>query len=351
MRLIHIDDAEPGMILAKSIFREENGLILLKAYSALKNSYIEKIKNLDYEYIYILDSGETENDNILQPIKDETKLKAIKTLKITAEQVKNNEEFNVVEISEVITDIIDQILRSSEIVFNLIEISSHDNYTYLHSVNVTVLSLMTGSLMGLSRKDLEILGVGALMHDIGKTTIDGKILNKPAKLEADEFEILKEHSQKGYEILKKKYTKSYLPANVALQHHERIEGSGYPKGLTGDKIHRYAKIVAVADVFDAMTSDRVYRSAQPPYLGIREMIQNMNTKYDAEVVEYFSRIIAPYPTGTVLTMSNGDKALVTFVSRTKCLIKFVNGSYQGHTVNLYQLSDLKVAEAIQYRGK
>lgn len=346
MRLISIDEAQPGMILGKTILREEDGQILLRSNSILKAHYIQKIKELKYEYIYILSPGENNVDPNIQPIKDETKVKALETIKLTVEQIKKNTEINLVKIKEVITEMIDQILNSPEVVYNLIEINQHDNYTYMHSVNVATLSLMTGSLMGLNRKNLEILGISALMHDLGKILIDQSILNKSEKLEDHEYEVLKEHATKGYELLKNGYKQSYLPAHVALQHHERIDGSGYPKGLSGNKIHRFAKIVAVADVFDAMTSNRIYQKAQPVYLGIREMVQNMNSKYDHEVVDYFSRIVAPYPTGTVLTMNTGDKAIVTFVSRTKCLIKFINGHYHGQTVNLYHFSDLQVTEVI-----
>lgn len=346
MRLILIDEAQPGMILGKTIYREEDGQILLRANSVLKSHYIDKIKELKYEYIYILNPGETAANNNLQPIKEDTKIKALNAIKSTIETFKRTAELNITKIKEIILEMIDQILKSPEIVYNLNEINHHDKYTYMHSVNVSILALMTGSVMGLDHKNLELLGISALMHDIGKTSIDATLLNKPGKLEDHEYQIIKEHASKGYEILKDSFKQSYLPAHVALQHHERVDGSGYPKGLNGGKIHNFAKIVAVADVFDAITSNRVYQNAQPVYIGIQEIVQNMGHKYDQDVVNYFTRVVAPYPTGTVLTMSNGDKAIVTFVSRTKCLIKFYTGKKQGQTINLYHHPHLNVVEAI-----
>lgn len=346
MRLISIDEAQPGMVLGKTIYRGENGQIILRSNSVLKRQFIDKIKELEYEYIYVLEPNENVDDNNLQPIKDETRFKAVEVFKATIENVKKSTELNIAKIKEVILEMIDQILNKPDVIYNLIEINHHDQYTYMHSVNVAVLSLMTGTLMGLNHKSLETLGISALLHDIGKIMIDEAILNKPGKLDDDEYAVMKQHAQLGYEILKDGFRQSYLPAYVAWQHHERIDGSGYPKGLSSDKIHRFAKIVAVADVFDAITSNRVYKKAQPVYVGIREMVQNMASKYDREIVDFFTRIVAPYPTGTVLAMSNGDKALVTFVSRTKCLIKFLSGKHDGQIVNLYHRKDLEVAEVL-----
>lgn len=346
MRSISIDDARPGMILAKNIYRESDGKILLASHLKLSEKYIQKIKELNHKFITIYTEDDLTQASDTQPICDETRIHASAVLNNAIEKLRQNEELDIVQIKTVITEMIDEILARPEVIYNLNQISTYDNYTCSHSVNVSILALMTGSLMGYNRKNLELLGIGALLHDIGKIMIDKKLLNKPSSLGPQEFEILKEHPHNGYEILKKRFPQSFLPAIVALQHHERIDGSGYPKGIPGTKIHHFAKIVAVADVFDAMTSNRIYQPAKPAYIAIREVVSHINTKYDSLVVDHFTRIVAPYPIGSVLILESGDKAIVTFVSRKKCLIRFVNGSRRGQSYDLYQSPDLKVKQVL-----
>ncbi|TCL65948.1 metal dependent phosphohydrolase [Hydrogenispora ethanolica] len=345
MRLIPIDKVQPGMVLGKTLYREEDGKILLVKGTVLKYKYIERMKSFGFPYLYIRDPFSLEDEEIIQPIRDETKIKAVQVLKSAIQQVERNEEVNIKRIREVVVEVVDQILEDQRIAYSLLEMNSHDAYTYNHSVNVTILALLIGSYIGLSRDDLELLGVGAMMHDIGKTLIDPHILNKPARLDYQEFEIMKQHSRKGFEILKDKLP-SFIPAHIALQHHEREDGSGYPRGITGSGIHRFSKIVAVADVFDAMTSNRIYQVARPPFEAIQEIAAECDQKFDRRVVRALSKVIAPFPIGSVLLFQNGLQGVVTFVSRIKCLVELMDGPSKGQRVDLYQMEDLQVAKVL-----
>ncbi len=347
MHLVPINNAKPGMMLGKTIFREDDGKILLVKNTILKNEYIHKIKNLGYEYIYIRDPlAFEEDDELIPPIKDETKVKAIQVLKSTVQQIAKKEEMNIRRVKNVIVEVVDQILSDRQVIYNLSDLNQHDNYTYFHSVNVTVLSLLIGSELGISRGDLEILGMGAMMHDIGKTLIAPELLNKPERLDSREFESMKEHARNGFELLKDKLP-SFVPAHIALQHHEREDGSGYPRGATGKNIHRFSKIVAVADVFDAITTNRSYQKARSPFEAIRQLTEEIEVKFERNIVGALSKVIAPFPVGSTLRFKDGFNGVVTFVSRTKCLVNLLDGPFKGDKVDLYRTTELQVLEVVK----
>jgi len=170
---------------------------------------------------------------------------------------------------------------------NLISIKALDKYTLDHSLNVAILSLRLGVALNMSYEDLYELGVGALLHDIGKIFIPLSILNKKDKLTEEEFETIKKHTMIGYE-----YTKfaSNIPINsklAILEHHERINGTGYPNNRTADEIHRFAKIVSICDVYDAYTSKRVYKQAKKSEGAIDFIDDNANTLFDKDLSHVF----------------------------------------------------------------
>ena len=143
---------------------------------------------------------------------------------------------------------------NSELLSILSDVCVHDSYIFTHSVNVALYSIAVGMELKLPRNQLEDIGLGALMHDIGKVSVPQEILMKPGKLTDEEFSIIKIHAEEGFDLLRNSHTVPLLVAHCAFQHHERLDGSGYPRGISEKDIHRYAKIIAVADVFDAVTS-------------------------------------------------------------------------------------------------
>lgn len=347
MRIVSIENVTPGMRLAKAIYREDDGNILLKPNAELTEYAIRRIRQLNYSYLYVLDPGDVLEDYLaLEPIKEETRIKAEVLIKRTVKSLETNEGTRVDELRTIVTDMVEQILRDNEVIYNMVDIRSHDGYTYAHSVNVCIISLMIGSRMGLTRQELEKMGIGALLHDVGKVFIDSALLNKPGRLEPHEYEVIKKHARNGYDILKTKVNISFLSAHVAFQHHEREDGTGYPRGLTGWRIHRFAKIVAVADVYDAMTSHRVYRRAIPSHMVIEEMRREAEDKYDSEVINHLVKVIAPYPIGSILLLSNGETVLVTSVTNVECRVKVMSGIDEGKTFNLYTQSSIYVVERL-----
>ncbi len=195
---------------------------------------------------------------------------------------------------------------------NLFDMKVYDSYTFFHSVSVTILSVVIGLGMGFSRLMLVNTAYAALLHDIGKTQISQDIINKPAALTFAEYEIMKQHAKNGYEYVRKQFSHSVseLAARGVLEHHERINGTGYPGGKKGGAITAIGRIVAVADVYDALVSDRPYRKGIFPVEAMEYVQGNCGTLFDFDVVNTFSQKVALFPTGSCVLLSNGLTALV-----------------------------------------
>ncbi|MBC7326124.1 MAG: HD-GYP domain-containing protein, partial [Moorella sp. (in: Bacteria)] len=219
---------------------------------------------------YIRDElvGELEVEDI---VSEQTRLEAIKTMKEIFAEVPAGGKGRALQLLDtarirwVVCRILDDLLDRKELMLNLADIRALDDYTFAHSVNVCILAMVTGLTLNYSRSALLHLGMGALLHDIGKTCIPLDILNKPGRLTMEEYKIVRRHTQYGFDILQMQKGVGPVSALVALEHHERYNGSGYPRGLKGEAIHQFASITGVVDVYDALTADRVYRRAYPSY--------------------------------------------------------------------------------------
>lgn len=326
MRLVPVNSVKEGYFLGKTIY-DENGRILLKQGAALNKALIESIKKVGLQTIYINDEFST--NEIEEIIKPEIKLKAVKSIKQTFEQlqkfsktsknhsgdykqrlIQKRRDEQIEELRQVSSAIVDEIISSKNTMINLVDIKSADSYTYEHSVNVAVLSLILGVELGLSQKQLNELCVGALLHDIGKAFIPKEILDKPDNLTPEEFEIIKQHPSRGYEYIKEDRHLASAIKVIVLQHHERVDGTGYPRNINGDQIHTLAKIVAVADVYDAIISDRPYKKAISPNEAIELIMGSAGRHFDFEIAQTFVRKIIPYPVGTLVKLSNGEVGVV-----------------------------------------
>ncbi|MCL2766526.1 MAG: HD-GYP domain-containing protein, partial [Peptococcaceae bacterium] len=186
-----------------------------------------------------------------------------------------------------------------------------DDYLFSHSVNVCVLSVMTGITMGYDRNDLQLLGVGALLHDLGKTKIPDGLMEKQNTLNNQEWEEIKKHTIWGYELITKAGVLDEAVAVIALQHHENYDGSGYPEGISMEQIAEFAQIVSIADKFDAITSNRSYRAAYPPIEAYEMCEAALNYFVKESVARAFMYNIAAYPANTVVELSNGMIGVAT----------------------------------------
>ncbi len=309
MRKVHIDKVYPGATLAKAIFTAE-GRILLTAGMKIKRSYIEKLRLNGISEVYIIDDETPKKVQIDDAICEETRREAQALVKKSINNYIFSEAINTEKVNELVVGIIDELLSSKEILVNMYDIKNVDDYTFAHSINVCVLSLITGVGLGYNILRLKDLGAGALLHDIGKLRVPKEILKKPSKLTPEEFEEIKKHTVYGYEILKDNKNVSMISAFIAFGHHERYDGSGYPLGLRGENIHQCARIVATADVFDALSSDRVYRKKLRPHEVVEYITSLGSHHFDPEIVKSFVKYIAIYPVGTGVRLNTGERGVV-----------------------------------------
>jgi HD-GYP domain-containing protein (c-di-GMP phosphodiesterase class II) len=183
-------------------------------------------------------------------------------------------------------------------------------YTYSHSVDNCALAIAFGRHMGLPKKDLRTLAIGMLMMDMGNVKVPDAILNKPGRLTAAEYRIVKKHVGHGVEILKKTKDMNEDITNIALTHHERFDGSGYPNALQGTQIPVYGRMAAIIDCYDAMTSKRPFSAAKSPYVALQNIYNWRGSAFQPELVEQFLQCMGVYPTGSLVEMSNGEVAIV-----------------------------------------
>ena len=323
MRLIPIECARVDSVLAQTIY-DDNGIVLLKKGVQLSAMVIEKLYSLSIYSIYIDDKySEIEIRDVIKP---ELRRKSISIIKETfrsLERFKETDELitkkmlNIVNkdylqyIHSIAEEMIDEILTNNNVLVSLVDIKSMDNYSYQHAVNVTVISLVIGISLKMKKDELMDLCFGALTHDIGKTFITKDITMKIGHFTEEEGEIYKTHTVKGYEYLKEQLALKDSIIRVALEHHERMDGLGYPKGIKGNEIHKFSKIVAIANTYDGLTSDCSYRKAISAADALEFIMAHVNTLFDFNYVNVFSRIIIAYPEGTIVKLSNGDIGVVT----------------------------------------
>jgi len=257
MRLVSINCIEKGMILGKTLYNT-NGDVLLARGIVLEEFYIEKIKKMNISSLYI-DDEISKNIEVKDVIDNELRNKAVVSIKnmfIKSDRPQFGSHFQ--DINKLVEMIIEEILNNQECLLSIIDLKLFDEYTYYHSVNVAVLSIAMGIGLKLDNEHLKYLGMGAILHDFGKCFTNINILNKNGKLTDTEFDIIKKHPRDGYDFLREKLNLPSHSSMVILQHHEKWNGKGYPLGRSKEDINDLARIVSVADVYDALTSDRPY---------------------------------------------------------------------------------------------
>lgn len=322
MRAVSIDNLDSGAVLGKTIFSQD-GRVLLKRGAELSTKAIATLARLGYQYIYVSDdrTGDIEQPDL---VSEELRAQATNTVREAFQNVATAQTdsrfsrtgLNFDAISDVAGNLVEQILNNPDISIQMVDLKSYDAYTFQHSVNVAVMGVVLGKSMKLNFSELKDLAIGLLLHDLGNVTIPEAILKKPTKLTDEEFKYVYEHPRSGFELLRQAERISAPAKIVALQHHEKLNGTGYPKGLKGADIHINSQIGAIVDAYDALTSDRNYRKRYLPHEAIEYLMGAGDTHYAHSLVKNFVAQVAPYPPGTMLKLSTGDVAVVTKVDMT-----------------------------------
>lgn len=312
MRRIPCSFLQPGMELASHVY-EIDGRVLLAKGVRLTSTYINRLIKKGIPSIYIEDDI-SRDIYISDVVLEETRLQAKSHIKKTIGNVFsksiNRDTIRIKEIKSAISDIVSQLMENKNIIYDLIDIRSIDDYLFSHSVNVCVLSLLTGISMGYSTDQLENLAVGAILHDIGKGLVPPNILNKQGKLTDPEFEEIKKHPQFSLELLRTNPSVSGVSRVIAYQHHEKHNGEGYPLGKSGRDILDTSQIVGMVDMYDAITSNRCYREAMPPNEAYELLAGSGNVYFKYEIIKNFLSKVAAYPSGTVVELSTNKIAIV-----------------------------------------
>jgi HD-GYP domain-containing protein (c-di-GMP phosphodiesterase class II) len=262
-----------------------------------------------------------------EPVRAETAAKVATALDEARTSIAESQRLDHVVLSELrgVVDLIaSNIAHSSDAALFLGDLAAADQYTHRHSVDVTALGLLLGraywrrhgwvDYRGRRRWDrlderLAKLGMGLLLHDIGKMVVPSEVLEKPGRLDEHEWALIRTHPDAGVALLDSA-TISPLVAGVVRDHHERWDGSGYPRGIAGERIGEFPRIAAIADVYDAITSARPYAEAQPPHVGVAVVADGAETAFDPRMVEIFCRLVMPYPVGTEVELPDGRTGVV-----------------------------------------
>ncbi len=355
--MIHlpIKDLKPGMIATQSIYNKKGESILTRGVP-MTQEHIDLLAAMDLTGLSVVSA----DPKISVPppadvVEETTRSDAIRKVYDTFHDLEDTGELDPAVLTPTAQAILRNALENRENLVQLTDIRLHDNYTFGHSVNVAVLSAILGSLCNVSGDDLVNLIIGALLHDIGKLIIPQHILTKPGQLSEQEFYIIKMHPEAGRLKLQDLSTPSAeVLATIAGQHHEHIDGHGYPDQLTGDQIHLFARIVAIADVFDALTSARSYKPAYRPHTAYRIMTKCSPGQFDEKLLNLFFDSVAIYPVGTVLKTTMGyaivkKTELGNTLTPTICVFGDLNGDalQQPYTIDLRKFPPDTIVSALE----
>lgn len=337
---VSCDILKPGMKLAKPVYNH-SGLLLMKDGDMIYSQKIDQLKVNCIDKIFIqwsnLESGE-----MVAVIKDETREKAIDFVRASMTNTYQSQIIEIESMRAQVETILDEILSHDDMLLNLTNLRAIDDYTFGHSVNVCVLTLILGATMGIEVELLKDLGLGAIIHDIGKLFVNREVLNKVGALEQKEYDEMKHHATLGAALVNDINGVSEQVLDVIRYHHEWFNGAGYPSGLTGDEIPMAARMVAICDVYDALTSSRVYKNKISPQQALEYLICMGDRQFDVRLLKQFIKHIRIYSSGMMVRLSTGEEASVLSNNAnwpTRPLVQITSDSW-GRPVKEYKELDL-----------
>lgn len=341
---IPLEFAQSGMKLAKNLYGN-NGSTLLTKDAILNEQYIIRLNELKVPYIYIQikNSGIEEIPEI---INETTRTEAVLVVNEVFNECYMTKQIDTSKMKDVVNNLVDEILSNRKFLVQLSEMRSLDNYIFAHSVDVTILAILTGLNLQYNQLQLRDLGLGALFHDIGKIVLNEKSHNFDHTLTPEEIDELSHHPEIGFNILRQDKNLSLPAAHVAFQHHEYIDGSGIPRGLKGSEIHQFAKIVAIADTFDTMVNNRISTKAYLHH-DAAEIIRSYSGKlFDPVIVNAFLVNIALYPIGSIVELSNHEKGIVIDINKyypQQPIVRIIDQSLGELEFNLQEIKEVDLS--------
>ncbi|MGE4265801.1 MAG: HD-GYP domain-containing protein [Deferribacterales bacterium] len=311
----------------------ETGLLTHK-FTVKDNAVIQKLKDNGVDHVFIerdeleaavIDIFQGRPEEIIEHKKeiisrnyiDLDRVSSARTLYVESVKIvhsvlgdiRSGKMFNENAVKSVASNIAEITLKNRGVMASMSKLKHHDDYTFLHSMNVSIFASSLAAHLGMSQKEVERIAQAGLLHDVGKMLVPAEILNKPGKLSEEEFKTMKSHVILGYEYL----VRQGLPKemlNLALQHHERYDGSGYPQGLKDAQISVEGKIGAVVDIYDAITSDRCYHKGMEPPAALKLMFKWTDSHINKKIFEFFVMNVGIYPVGSLVLLDTNELAVV-----------------------------------------
>lgn len=312
MRQVSLAEARPGMILARYIMNGA-GRILLAPDVILTEEYLRKLASLAVATIFVKDP---DHPDIETPeyLSVQTQQRALAILDNTMQQIARGETFASDAVDSVASDIVEDLLMQQNLTIHLSGIMTHDDDTLAHSLNCSIYSAILARIAGYTIPQIKEVTSGALLHDVGKMFVEKAILNKPGRLTEEEYTAVRVHAEQGFKsLISKRWELSSLVAHMAWQHHERVNGEGYPRNLQGSEILPYARMLAITDVYEAITVNRPYRRAMAPDAIYDTIHSGLGSEFDADFGQLFLSKLAIYIAGMRVMLNTGEIGVVAAV--------------------------------------
>lgn len=335
MIYLPLQHLQPGMVLARSVYYHPTCLPLIVAGQQLSPAMIRKLTELNICGVYI-ESKFASDIEVKEFIDPKVKQQVTNDLRTLYSGYIHNvplSSFTIDSMRNIAENLLNYIASKEEFLLNIIDIKDYDTYTYSHSIYVGTLSVLIGMQLNYSQNMLLQLAMAGLFHDIGKLDISLDIINKKGPLTPEEFNEIKTHPKKAVSRLEFSQKIPNIVLSAIESHHEKYNGTGYPYGLEGDNIPIYGRILALADVYDALTSSRSYRRAWLPNEAVEYMMGCGGTHFDHDILKAFLKIIAAYPVGTIVQLSNGSLAVVIQNSQEHILRPVIRLLTPDHLAN------------------
>ena len=345
LRHYFLEEIKPGMVLGADVV-SARGKIMLSANTILTDGMIQRLICWGFTSIVIIED-DAESPTLRNKKRADRVVfnaqydQTVTIVKKAFEHIRMFKEIPFEQIREVADDIVLALIGTPGALGYLHSLRSIDNYTFQHSVNVAIIVGVLCKWLGLGEEETKELVFAGLLHDVGKALVPPEILNKPGKLTPAEMGTMRRHATLGYEAARKASVLSKIVLDGIWQHHERLDGSGYPQSIRDAEISFSAKIVAIADIYDAMTSDRVYQNRLTPFAAIKTLFENMFDKLDAAICTVFLSNLKDYFVGTAVNLTDGRLGEIIYMDGLawdRITVKTTDGEcidlHDKHTVQI-----------------
>jgi len=364
---IPVNDLSTGMYVLSVVTKKKGVSIKSEGY-ILKQANITQLKNSNVTHVVIdpsrtkkkeIKKAEQSSESKVEEKKDTGPTPSLDNEMKKASKLYNNAKtlqkkilhditkgkvIDTEAVQESTNAIVDSIFRNQDALSCMSRLRIKDDYLVEHSLNVSILMTIFCKHLNIDRATMEVLALGAFLHDIGKVHIPDKVLNKPGRFTDAEYEVMKEHVNFGIKVLKETPNIPEIVMKVVSEHHERIDGKGYPNQLSSEKISQYGRMIAIVDSYDAMTAERVYKAGMHPIRAFKILISESPTSYDAELVEKFIQCLGIYPVGTLVQLASGKIGLISQLNKSKPLQPFVRVFYNARMNQAIAMEELDLSK-------